>query len=275
MPLYDLPLSARVKGEVGVTVNADFVLAVDLMSDIAGFPVVVFYRVVGPLGQLYDGVHTITTNGLSAQQQTLFPLPAGIISGVSVGMPGGLGAVGEARCRIGFDSRGGDHVFAPVLIDGYVGGGHILQWPVPQPNQVASDRGKYMELQSAVPAAGAEAIITIAAGQIYEPVIVTGQFVASAVAGTRYPTFGTTLVMTGGTVPIGGTNYNVGAGMTRDFTAIRDSGIYSAANPVWPTQTMGSVIILAGYTLQTITNQILAGDQWGAITAIGYRRFEF
>jgi hypothetical protein len=275
MPLYDLPLSGRVKGEVGVTVNADYVLAVDMMSDVAGLPVTVYYRVVGGAGQLYDGVQVITTDGLAALQQTLFPLPDGIITGVSIGIPGGLGATGEVRCRIGFDTRGGDHAFAPLLIDGYVGGGHYLQWPVGQPNQIASDRGKIVELVGAVAVAGADATLTIGANAVIEPIRLYTGIACDANIANRRMLITATYGGAGAVIPVIASSSTHAAGATVEHTYYSNPGINQINYTTGILGGMGTNMLPGGSVISTAVINIQVGDVVTPITLDGWRRFEF
>jgi hypothetical protein len=275
MAIYDLPISGRTHSDLGVTTNADYSLILDLMSDVAGYPVFIFYRSVPNDGRLQDGLQVVTTDGLAARQRTLIALPGGLLTHVSLGIAGDLGATGEVRARVGVGTRGGDNAAFSVLVDGYVGGGDNIQWPIQQLTQVHQGRGKKLDLQGAVPAAGAEAVLAVPAGCVYELETVQAILTTSAVAGSREVRFGSTYVTSALDYSFSFTGINHSASNTYIYTAVRllGNGIqWGVHERIMP---MGDISLNGGRSITTLTHLIDVADQWTAISATVWRRFEF
>jgi hypothetical protein len=275
MAIYDLPISGRTHSDLGVTTNADYSLILDLMSDVAGYPVFIFYRSVANDGRLQDGLQVVTTDGLAARQRTLIALPGGLLTHVSLGIAGDLGATGEVRARVGVGTRGGDNAAFSVLVDGYVGGGDNIQWPIQQLTQVHQGRGKKVDLNGAVPAAGVAATVTVPASWVYDIESISAELATSAVAGTRFNRYGTTNATAAQLYCITQSNTTQAASQTRRWTAATRLGLGGAVGTVEYSVALGAVTLLGGAVLTTITDGLDAGDQWTAMITTGWRKFEF
>src|SRR4030042_967203 len=164
MARFDLPLQGRVYSESGLRVNADYTLILDMMSDVADFPVVLIWRCVGDDGRVAEGVETVVSDGLSATQRMIFNLPAGVLVHLTVGIDANGGDLGEVRARVTLGSRGGANDFGLLLVDGYVGGGASVMWPYAPHGTADAQRGKFMEMIAVAPAAGGNINLQIPLG---------------------------------------------------------------------------------------------------------------
>lgn len=275
MSRYDDPSQGRIHGDVGVTVNADFTLVVDMVSDVAGLPVVVQSRTVGRNGKLFDGAETILTDGLGVTQRQLFNLPDGLLTGIAVGIALDLGAIGEVRVRVGFGTRGGGNELPVMLVDGYIGGGTTILWPVSAPFQSLGYRGKAVHVDGPLAAVGADATLTAPAQTTYEFERLYGALITDATVINR--TFAVTLqygTMVGDML-IATSSAVQAASTTLNYAFYPNLGSAQIAYPNTILAPSGYSLMPPGSVLTTVVYNLQAGDDVGYISIDGYRRFEF
>jgi hypothetical protein len=275
MARFDLPLQGRVYSESGLRVNADYTLVLDMMSDVADFPVILIWRCVGDDGRVAEGVETVVSDGLSVTQRMIFNLPAGVLVHLTVGIDANGGDLGEVRARVTLGSRGGANDFGLLLVDGYVGGGASVMWPYAPHGTADAQRGKWQETINAAPAAGAEHTLLLLAGVYIDITAISAVLITDANVANRLVNF---WVATSGLIVVRNASANgivQAASLTVEYHALAGMGAAAVATATDVVCSMPFITAPSLGEIGTVTDNIQVGDQYSDMWVAGYRRFAF
>lgn len=147
------------------------------------------------------------------------------------------------------------------LFAGFTTGRFLLSWPTQPLLPALALNGTVRAILGTDPAAGAEVLETVPTGAFWELLSIRIALVTDATVSTRVARLA--LTTAGGSYIQFTPTASQTASLTRTYNG--------AATPVWPTVLAASlawhfppqILLIAGSTIQTLTNSIAAGDDWG------------
>lgn len=239
-------------------------MRVNIVSGIAGVEVDVMARIARPDGQVIPMRQQFFPGSARALQTFDFDLCEGFLLDVVVSTPTAGVRRGGVWCDVNLIRGQGANAF-PVrdLIDDYLTLQSNPAFPDGENTNSVTGGGFLRAVQQANPAAGAEFVVTVPAGARWEVLSINAQLVTSAAVANRQPVF---QITDGATHVMHNTQFsgNQAASLTFQYSAAEGDSVAVNA-PFNQGALPHNCFLLQGWTLQSLTTNIQAADQWSAI----------
>jgi hypothetical protein len=249
----------------GFYVTNDDTITFNAFASVAGLQLAMAYELLRPDGTIARNLVPFTPTGDRLANTYHEPLIEGFLISVNVGaLQNGI-QQGQAFVDLGIQRPGQIPQVRPIhLCSGYVVSSFDFGWPS-NTNRAYTDGQGYMHnVNQANPAAGADFKVTVPVNARWRVNSLTALLSTSAVAGNRFVLLAmddgftdSYAVQTTASQPASTVyRYTFAEGLPLLVT-----GVTNVTAPL-PNNNR----LLAGWDLFTITNGLLAGDQWSAIT---------
>lgn len=247
---------------LAVTTNDNLVIKVHNSNAAPGLRV--FVRLLLPDGTISPNDFTVTPDATRAVNTFSFPLDEGFILSAVVFSTSATLLRGQCYVRL-LIFRGSltQQFVGHMLCEGYVTTATSIAFPVGPQEYARSGAGVMRSITGATPAAGTDIVETVPTGAVWRLSAFTARLGTDATVPSRQPI----LLITDGTSTLagGGPGAGIGASNTQTFTWT-EYGQSVAARNNW---LFGNVPVMhylsPGYTIQTTTSNLVAGDQWSLV----------
>ena len=235
-------------------------------NSLSGVRVAVQGRYLTPAGEIKTFGFTHTPNADRTTKSDIFQLGIGAVLNLTMFASAGSPRIGQTFVQAKL-IRGlaGATIVLGTLLQGYITAAQELSWPG-SPLQDSLEAGGVLRILTGTnPAAGSEILETVPTGAQWELLSFRATFVTSTAAATRLPALeiddGTTTYIRIYSAQGNTANLTAYWYWTKDALASYEATtFYNIVNP------LGSLTLLPGHRIKTVTGAIQSGDNWGAPT---------
>lgn len=236
-------------------------LRVNIVNALAGVEVDVTARIQLPDGQVIPMRQQIFPTATRALVTTDFDLCEGFLLDVSVSTPTVAARVGQTFVVAGIIRGAGTNALpSRILISNYLNSGNFIGWPEGPNQQSVQGSGIVRSVQQANPAAGADIVVTVPAGARWLVQSISAQLVTAVAVANRTPHI---QIRDGAGNVVWDTAAAAAqaASLTVRYSACGGiQAVVADSSAVFPIPDVAQ--LLQGWTLQTVTTNIQAADQW-------------
>lgn len=220
-------------------------------------------RFLRPDGTIEAFQHNLTPASDRTLSSANFPRGEGWLIGVRVVVTGAAPIVGQTWVQLDvIRGLSGAVVALHTLMAGYVTATQALVWPAAAGGSSLEGQGAIRSITGADPAAGVEISETVPTGVRWRLLAVHFVLVTDATVANRVPS----VVLDDGAVNFSRTDSGAvqAASLSIPYSAFPGAGFSTAVGSSRHIPIPNPTILLGGFRIRTLTNAIVAGDNYGA-----------